>query len=197
MFPRISSLASPSPSALNYATPPRSTPHHLSQSTPESINRANHASKALNFSSPLPFHLSKTIGESESPFRTPHSSERPIADKPIIQWSSLTNSEISGTQAFTTTSTSSILATPESITSDALNSSSSSDLEGLGSRHQQIINDSGKRGRPRADVITHLILEGSSSPSGIKCRICNRVFPREKSLQVICNKTFVFKCSVC
>ncbi|CAB4064393.1 Zinc finger protein 367 [Lepeophtheirus salmonis] len=43
--------------------------------------------------------------------------------------------------------------------------------------------DSGKRGRPRADVISHLILEGSSSPSGIKCRVCSRVFPREKSLQ--------------
>ena len=41
-----------------------------------------------------------------------------------------------------------------------------------------------KRGRPRADVITHLILEGSSSPSEIKCKQCYRVFPREKSLQV-------------
>jgi hypothetical protein len=41
-----------------------------------------------------------------------------------------------------------------------------------------------KRGRPRADVITNLILEGSSSPSEIKCKVCNRVFPREKSLQV-------------
>ena len=45
--------------------------------------------------------------------------------------------------------------------------------------------DNCKRGRPRADVITHLIHEGSSSPSGIKCKVCNRVFPREKSLQVI------------
>ena len=44
--------------------------------------------------------------------------------------------------------------------------------------------DSGKRGRPRADHISHLILEGTSSPSGIKCRVCNRIFPREKSLQV-------------
>ena len=41
-----------------------------------------------------------------------------------------------------------------------------------------------KRGRPRADVINHLILEGSSSPSEIKCKTCYRVFPREKSLQV-------------
>ena len=41
----------------------------------------------------------------------------------------------------------------------------------------------GKRGRPRADVINTLIHEGSQSPSSIKCTICNRVFPREKSLQ--------------
>ncbi|KDR13961.1 hypothetical protein L798_11919, partial [Zootermopsis nevadensis] len=40
-----------------------------------------------------------------------------------------------------------------------------------------------KRGRPRADAITNLIVEGSTSPSAIKCRFCNRVFPREKSLQ--------------
>ena len=54
------------------------------------------------------------------------------------------------------------------------------------------LQDSGKRGRPRADHISHLILEGTSSPSGIKCKVCNRIFPREKSLQVnIClrNKT--------
>ena len=48
-------------------------------------------------------------------------------------------------------------------------------------QHQQ---DSGKRGRPRADEIRELIQEGSSSPSEIKCRTCHRVFPREKSLQV-------------
>ncbi|PSN52055.1 hypothetical protein C0J52_04546 [Blattella germanica] len=40
-----------------------------------------------------------------------------------------------------------------------------------------------KRGRPRADAITNLMVEGSTSPSAIKCRFCNRVFPREKSLQ--------------
>lgn len=52
------------------------------------------------------------------------------------------------------------------------------------SRARSSSQDSGKRGRPRADHISHLILEGTSSPSGIKCRVCNRVFPREKSLQV-------------
>lgn len=40
-----------------------------------------------------------------------------------------------------------------------------------------------KRGRPRADAITNLMVEGSTSPSAIKCHFCNRVFPREKSLQ--------------
>ncbi|TRY75324.1 hypothetical protein TCAL_08325 [Tigriopus californicus] len=43
--------------------------------------------------------------------------------------------------------------------------------------------DSSKRGRPRADLINHLMIEGSSSPSEIKCKVCHRVFPREKSLQ--------------
>lgn len=45
------------------------------------------------------------------------------------------------------------------------------------------LQDSGKRGRPRADVINHLIVEGAQSGSNIKCKICHRVFPREKSLQ--------------
>ncbi|XP_052873299.1 uncharacterized protein LOC128278609 [Anopheles cruzii] len=40
-----------------------------------------------------------------------------------------------------------------------------------------------KRGRPRSEALTTLMVEGSSSPSAIKCRFCNRVFPREKSLQ--------------
>ncbi|CAG2101784.1 unnamed protein product [Medioppia subpectinata] len=42
---------------------------------------------------------------------------------------------------------------------------------------------SAKRGRPRLEEITSLILTGSTSPSAIKCEVCNRVFPREKSLQ--------------
>lgn len=43
--------------------------------------------------------------------------------------------------------------------------------------------DSGKRGRPRAEVIRELINAGTLSPSRIRCRVCSRVFPREKSLQ--------------
>ena len=61
------------------------------------------------------------------------------------------------------------------------------------SKNNSSAQDSGKRGRPRADLISHLILEGTSSPSGIKCRVCNRVFPREKSLQVSFFKVFVMK----
>ena len=40
-----------------------------------------------------------------------------------------------------------------------------------------------KRGRPRNEEISNLILSGSNSLSSIKCDICHRVFPREKSLQ--------------
>lgn len=40
-----------------------------------------------------------------------------------------------------------------------------------------------RRGRPKAELLNALILEGASSPSNIKCTYCNRVFPREKSLQ--------------
>lgn len=41
----------------------------------------------------------------------------------------------------------------------------------------------GRRGRPRADAITKLIFKGAVSMSSIRCETCNRVFPREKSLQ--------------
>lgn len=40
-----------------------------------------------------------------------------------------------------------------------------------------------RRGRPRADALSNLMMQGSTSPSSIKCTFCNRVFPREKSLQ--------------
>lgn len=40
-----------------------------------------------------------------------------------------------------------------------------------------------RRGRPRSEALTTLMIEGSTSPSSIKCSYCNRVFPREKSLQ--------------
>lgn len=40
----------------------------------------------------------------------------------------------------------------------------------------------GRRGRPKSDAITALMMQGSTSPSTIKCKFCNRVFPRDKSL---------------
>jgi hypothetical protein len=40
-----------------------------------------------------------------------------------------------------------------------------------------------KRGRPRSEALTSLMMQGSTSPSAIKCKFCNRVFPRDKSLQ--------------
>lgn len=40
-----------------------------------------------------------------------------------------------------------------------------------------------RRGRPRADVVNSLIYQGSMSNCSIRCEVCNRVFPREKSLQ--------------
>ncbi|XP_064617197.1 zinc finger protein 367-like [Liolophura sinensis] len=40
-----------------------------------------------------------------------------------------------------------------------------------------------RRGRPRADHLLSLQVQGSSSTNTIQCYICNRVFPREKSLQ--------------
>lgn len=45
------------------------------------------------------------------------------------------------------------------------------------------LGSSGRRGRPRLDDITSLIQEATCSPSVIRCKFCNRVFPREKSLQ--------------
>ncbi|NXN30819.1 ZN367 protein, partial [Nycticryphes semicollaris] len=40
-----------------------------------------------------------------------------------------------------------------------------------------------RRGRPRADTVPELINEGVHSSSSIRCNVCYRVFPREKSLQ--------------
>ncbi|XP_014256864.1 zinc finger protein 367-like [Cimex lectularius] len=40
-----------------------------------------------------------------------------------------------------------------------------------------------RRGRPKAAAISNLIIEGATSQSGIRCEVCSRVFPRDKSLQ--------------
>ncbi|XP_053687647.1 zinc finger protein 1-like [Sabethes cyaneus] len=90
---------------------------------------------------------------------------------------------------------------PETLTSPASNCSSPEALFGIigtptgtnngsssNSWKQQTGSSSAeksenKRGRPRSEALTTLMVEGSISPSAIKCRYCNRVFPREKSLQ--------------
>ncbi|XP_074021612.1 zinc finger protein 367-like [Numenius arquata] len=45
------------------------------------------------------------------------------------------------------------------------------------------LKDRTRHGQPRADTVRDLINEGEHSSSRIRCNICNRVFPREKSLQ--------------
>uniref|UniRef100_A0A4W3HB12 Zinc finger protein 367 n=1 Tax=Callorhinchus milii TaxID=7868 RepID=A0A4W3HB12_CALMI len=47
----------------------------------------------------------------------------------------------------------------------------------------QVLTDGIRRGRPRGEIVRELITEGTMSTSRIRCEICNRVFPREKSLQ--------------
>ncbi|KAM9367505.1 zinc finger protein 367 [Phaethornis superciliosus] len=54
---------------------------------------------------------------------------------------------------------------------------------GGGSSRHRLLKDGTRRGRPRADTVRDLISEGEHSSSRIRCNICNRVFPREKSLQ--------------
>ena len=40
-----------------------------------------------------------------------------------------------------------------------------------------------ERGRPRSEILSSLSKEGSLHNNGIKCSFCQRLFPREKSLQ--------------
>lgn len=65
------------------------------------------------------------------------------------------------------------------------NNSNTSSNVSTNSHNTSSLTDSreNRRGRPRSEALTTLMIEGSTSPSSIKCRFCNRVFPREKSLQ--------------
>jgi hypothetical protein len=65
--------------------------------------------------------------------------------------------------------------------SSSTSSQEADSLEGEPNGFNRI--DNNKRGRPRAEKISSLILEGALSVNGIRCRVCSRVFPREKSLQ--------------
>ncbi|XP_028911572.1 zinc finger protein 367 [Ornithorhynchus anatinus] len=57
------------------------------------------------------------------------------------------------------------------------------DDEEAGSPDGGHLKDGSRRGRPRADTVRDLIHEGELSSSRIRCPVCHRVFPREKSLQ--------------
>lgn len=57
------------------------------------------------------------------------------------------------------------------------------DLNRLGEEPSTDTKITPPRGRPKAEMISYLIVEGAQSRSPIRCDICSRVFPREKSLQ--------------
>ncbi|XP_014017334.1 zinc finger protein 367 [Salmo salar] len=63
------------------------------------------------------------------------------------------------------------------------NTASEADMGASPDQMKDSKEDAIRRGRPRADTVRELINEGESSSSRIRCNICNRVFPREKSLQ--------------
>ncbi|XP_076335061.1 zinc finger protein 367-like isoform X2 [Tachypleus tridentatus] len=73
------------------------------------------------------------------------------------------------------------LCSPELLSSSQSQGNINVSLPKTNSQKQQ--KEPGRRGRSRLVTLTNLILEGSSSGSTIKCHICNRVFPRGKSLQ--------------
>lgn len=52
-----------------------------------------------------------------------------------------------------------------------------------GENNENSDNSQARRGRPKLDAIKCLISSASDSKSAIRCHTCNRVFPREKSLQ--------------
>lgn len=52
-----------------------------------------------------------------------------------------------------------------------------------GENNENSDNSQARRGRPKLDAIKCLISNASESKSAIRCHTCNRVFPREKSLQ--------------
>lgn len=62
-------------------------------------------------------------------------------------------------------------------------SASSQEADSLEGDSPCVKGDNNKRGRPRAEKISSLIFEGALSTNNIRCKICSRVFPREKSLQ--------------
>ncbi|XP_018326997.1 metal regulatory transcription factor 1-like [Agrilus planipennis] len=76
-------------------------------------------------------------------------------------------------------------ATPPNkiLRQNVLNSIERTPVNGSPKENSVVSPSETRRGRPRAEFLNTLILEGSTSPSSIKCTYCSRVFPREKSLQ--------------
>ncbi|KAM8962240.1 zinc finger protein 367 [Pelodytes ibericus] len=66
---------------------------------------------------------------------------------------------------------------------DVIGPGAAEDGSGTGEDSAGNLRDGIRRGRPRAETVRDLISEGEHSSSRIRCNICNRVFPREKSLQ--------------
>lgn len=80
-------------------------------------------------------------------------------------------------------STAGSLSPASSCDSPEANTSRQSMSNISGSGNSNLDGRENRRGRPRSEALTTLMIEGSTSPSAIKCTYCNRVFPREKSLQ--------------
>ncbi|XP_069481794.1 zinc finger protein 367 isoform X2 [Ambystoma mexicanum] len=80
-------------------------------------------------------------------------------------------------------STASPCCSPEPYSRVSREEGGCADGEPAGSPDGASYKDGTRRGRPRADTVRDLINEGENSSSRIRCNICNRVFPREKSLQ--------------
>ncbi|XP_069083951.1 zinc finger protein 367 [Pleurodeles waltl] len=81
------------------------------------------------------------------------------------------------------TSTASPCCSPESYSRAPRGEGSCVEGDSASSPDSASYKDGTRRGRPRADTVRELINEGENSSSRIRCNICNRVFPREKSLQ--------------
>lgn len=97
--------------------------------------------------------------------------------------SSSTYCSIETNNSALTTSTAGSLSPASSCDSPEANTSRQSLNSINGSGSSNIDGRENRRGRPRSEALTTLMIEGSTSPSAIKCSYCNRVFPREKSLQ--------------
>nr|XP_023658587.1 zinc finger protein 367 [Paramormyrops kingsleyae] len=72
---------------------------------------------------------------------------------------------------------------PGPVNGAASPTGSNTGVDGDASACPDHMKDGTRRGRPRAETVRELINEGEHSSSRIRCNICHRVFPREKSLQ--------------